>query len=109
VQGTHGAQFHPQLIRHPDIHLISKGLGDKDCYSGFDDTELAVLLREHKVTEVWVGGLATDYCVKNTVLDALRENFSVKLLTFASRAVELNPGDGVKAIEEMRQAGAEIL
>ena len=108
VQNTHGAEFHPQLIDHPAIHIIAKGLGDKDCYSGFDETGLAAFLRNQQVSELWIGGLATDYCVKNTVLDALQENFRVKLLTFACRAVELNPGDGEAAIDEMKAAGATL-
>jgi hypothetical protein len=61
------------------------------------------------VKEVWVGGLATDYCVKNTVLDALKEGFRVKALENAMRSVELQPGDGERAIAEMREAGADIV
>ncbi len=87
---------------------MSKGLGDEDSYSAFDGTSLASQLRELGVEEVLVGGLATDYCVKNTVLDALKEGFAVKALTNAMRPVDLQPGDGERAIEEMRRAGAEI-
>jgi len=58
---------------------------------------------------VWVGGLATDYCVKHTVLDALKEGFEVKALADAMRAVNVNQDDGAKAIDEMRDAGAEIV
>ena len=109
VQNTRGAEFHPELLDDPRIQIISKGTGDEDSYSAFDGTNLADLLRERGVTEVWVGGLATDYCVKNTVLDALREGFQVKALTEAMRAVNLKPGDDARAIEEMREAGAEII
>lgn len=109
VQGTHGAKFHPKLNQDPRIGVVSKGLGDKDCYSAFDETDLASRLKEQGVTEVWVGGLATDYCVKNTVLDALKEGFDVKAIENAMKAVELNPGDGASAIEEMRRAGADIV
>ena len=109
VQGSAGAEFHPQLIDDPRIHIISKGMGDEDQYSAFDGTSLASLLREQNVQEVWVGGLATDYCVKNTVLDALREGFRVRALPQAMRPVEIEPGDGERAIEEMRRAGAEVL
>ena len=108
VQGTKGAEFHPALTDDPRIHVISKGLGDEDSYSAFDGTDLASQLRERGVEEVLVGGLATDYCVKNTVLDALKQGFAVKALTNAMRPVELKPGDGDRAIEEMRDAGAEI-
>ena len=110
VQGTRGAEFHPQLIQDPRIKIISKGVDESaDGYSGFDGTNLAELLRAENVEEVWIGGLATDYCVKHTVLDALREGFKVRALTDAMRAVNLNPDDGAKAIEEMRRAGAEIV
>ena len=110
VQNTRGAEFHPDLIDDPRINIISKGIDESaDGYSGFDGTQLAQLLREQDVEEVWVGGLATDYCVKHTVLDALHEGFRVKALADAMRAVNVNPADGTKAIEEMRSAGAEIV
>ncbi len=109
VQDTKGAEFHPDLIDDARIRTISKGMGDDDSYSAFDGTDLALQLRQLGVEEVWVGGLATDYCVKNTVLDALKEGFRVKALEDAMRAVEVNPGDGERAIEEMRAAGAELV
>jgi nicotinamidase/pyrazinamidase len=109
VQETRGAEFHPDLMDDPRIEVVSKGTGDEDNYSAFDGTDLAERLRASGVEEVWVGGLATDYCVKNTVLDALREGFKVKAVASAMRPVELNPGDGERAIEEMRQGGAEII
>jgi len=108
VQNTNGAEFHPELIDDMHIRLISKGLGDEDSYSAFDGTDLALQLRHLGVEEVWVGGLATDYCVKNTVLDALKQGFRVKVLKDAMRAVEVKPGDGERAIAEMQNAGAEI-
>ena len=110
VQGTNGAEFHPDLSNDPRITIISKGIDESaDGYSGFDGTNLAQLLREESVEEVWVGGLATDYCVKHTVIDALREGFEVKALADAMRAVNVNSVDGAKAIGEMREAGAEIV
>lgn len=109
VQNTKGAEFHPELIDDIHIRVISKGLGENDCYSAFDETDLALQLRRLGVEEVWVGGLATDYCVKNTVLDALKEGYHVRALTNAMRAVELKPGDGRRAIEGMQAAGAEIV
>lgn len=109
VQNTKGAEFHPDLIDDMHIRVISKGLGDTDCYSAFDETDLALQLHRLGVEEVWIGGLATDYCVKNTVLDALKEGFRVKALENAMRAVEVNAGDGERAIAEMREAGAEII
>lgn len=109
VQDTRGAEFHPALSDDPRIHVVSKGMGDEDNYSAFDGTELARLLRSHGVEEVWVGGLATDYCVKNTVLDALKEGFRTVAVADAMRAVNLEPGDGERAFAEMRGAGAEIV
>lgn len=109
VENTKGAEFHPALIDDVHIRIISKGLGDEDCYSAFDGTDLALQLKRLGIEEVWVGGLATDYCVKNTVLDGLKNGFNVKALEAAMRPVEVNPGDGARAIEEMRAAGAEIV
>ena len=109
VQNTSGAEFHPDLIDDMHIRVVSKGLGDDDQYSAFDGTDLSLQLQRLGIEEVWVGGLATDYCVKNTVLDALKEGFRVKALEDAMRAVEVNPGDGERAIAEMRDAGAEII
>jgi nicotinamidase/pyrazinamidase len=110
VQGTRGAEFHPDLSDDPRITIISKGIDESaDGYSGFDGTNLAESLREEGVEEVWVGGLATDYCVKHTVLDALREGFEVRALADAMRAVNIKPDDGAKAIAEIRAAGAKIV
>ena len=109
VQNTKGAEFHPALRDDPRITVISKGLGDTDCYSAFDETDLLDQLRRQNVEEVVVGGLATDYCVKSTVLDALKNGFKVKALANAMRAVDVQPGDAERAIEEMRDAGAEVL
>ena len=109
VQNTKGAEFHPNLIDDKHIRIISNGLGDADCYSAFDETDLELQLHRLGVEEVWVGGLATDYCVKSTVLDALKKGFRVKALENAMRAVDINPGDGERAIAEMRAAGAQIV
>ena len=109
VQNTKGAEFHPALRDDPRITIVSKGMGDSDGYSAFDETELASQLREDGVEELVVGGLATDYCVRSTVLDAIGKGFRVKAVEDAMRAVELQPGDGEKAIKEMRAAGAEII
>lgn len=110
VQNTRGAEFHPALLDDPRIGVISKGFDESaDGYSGFDGTELAQKLRDQGVEEVWVGGLATDYCVKETVIDARKEDFRVKALADAMRAVNMNPDDGRKAIEAMSAAGAEIV
>jgi nicotinamidase/pyrazinamidase len=110
VQNTHGAEFHPDLLDDPRVTVVSKGVDESaDGYSGFDGTQLAQTLRNAGVEEVWVGGLATDYCVKHTVLDARREGFKVRALGDAMRPVNVNPDDGRKAIDEMSAAGAEIV
>ena len=110
VQNTPGAEFHAGLSDDLRVTIISKGIDETaDGYSGFDGTDLARTLREQGVKEVWVGGLATDYCVKHTVLDALRQGFTVKALADAMRPVNVDPNDGEQAIEEMRNAGAELV
>jgi nicotinamidase/pyrazinamidase len=110
VQHTRGADFHPDLLDDPRITVISKGFDERaDGYSGFDGTQLAQLLRDEGVDEVWVGGLATDYCVKQTVIDGVHNGFKVKALADAMRPVNVNPDDGKKAVEEMKEAGAEIV
>ena len=109
VQNTPGAEFHKDLSDDPRITIISKGIDESaDGYSAFDGTSLAQILHDEGVTEVWVGGLATDYCVKHTVLDALHQGFEVKALADSMRPVNIKPDDGALAIAEMRSAGAEI-
>jgi len=113
IQGTKGAEFRADLHLAPDAVVVSKGMGaDEDGYSGFDGrnekgTALAELLRAQGVGRLFVGGLATDYCVKHTVLDGLKQGFHVVLLEDAVRAVNLLPGDGARAMEAMARAGAE--
>ena len=110
VQNTRGAEFHPDLLYDPRVEVISKGFDESaDGYSGFDGTRLGQMLRDEGVEEVWVGGLATDYCVKETVLDARKEGFTVKALADTMRPVNMNPADGGKALAEMSAAGAEIV
>jgi nicotinamidase/pyrazinamidase len=109
VQNTKGAEFHAGLTDDERIKIVSKGLGDEDCYSAFDGTDLAAQLQQLGIEEVWIGGLATDYCVKSTVLDALKQGLKVKAIENAMRAVDANPGDGERAKEEMRKAGAEFV
>ena len=110
VQNTRGAEFHSDLLDDPRITVISKGFDERaDGYSGFDGTQLAQLLRDEEVKEIWVGGLATDYCVKETVIDGVHNGFKVKALADAMRAVNVNPDDGKKAIDLMKEAGAEIV
>ena len=108
VQDTEGAMFHPDLkIPSDNKFVISKGTSrDFDAYSGFQGTVLADLLRERGVRRVFVGGVATDYCVKNTVIGAINEGFGAILLLDAIKGVDVSPGDSDKAIEEMLSRGA---
>ncbi|OGQ49851.1 MAG: nicotinamidase [Deltaproteobacteria bacterium RIFCSPLOWO2_02_FULL_57_26] len=113
VQGTKGAEFHPDLRLPSEAVIVSAGMGaDEDGYSGFQGrnhrgVKLSDLLRGMGVERIFVGGLATDYCVKHTVLDGLKEGFKVVLLEDAIRGVDLQPGDSERAIAEMVRAGAE--
>ncbi len=107
VQGTPGAEFHPTLELPEDAIIISKATDpDSEAYSGFAGTGLETLLRERGITRVFVGGLATDYCVKMTVLDALAFGFTTFLLEDAIRGVDVNPGDSERAVDEMLSNGA---
>jgi nicotinamidase/pyrazinamidase len=117
VAGSWGAEFVPELV--VDGPVVRKGTGGEDGYSGFSmrhpvtgagsGTQLEAILRERKVDRLVVIGLATDYCVKETVLDALGLGFRVAVITDAVRAVDREPGDGDRAIEAMRHAGAACL
>ncbi|KYH42764.1 MAG: hypothetical protein AYL33_000860 [Candidatus Bathyarchaeota archaeon B63] len=107
VQGTPGAEFHPDLKLPRNIKIVSKATSaDKEAYSGFNGTGLGAELRKAGIRRVFVGGLATDYCVKSTVLDALSLGFETVLLLDAIKGVNVNPGDSEKAINEMLKRGA---
>jgi nicotinamidase/pyrazinamidase len=115
VQGSPGAEFYQDLEVQPEDPVVRKGeLPDVDSYSAFFDnhhkheTKLRALLEERGVTEVDVVGLATDYCVKFTVLDALKLGLQVGVLREGCRAVNLQPDDGDKAFDEMKAAGAMV-
>jgi nicotinamidase/pyrazinamidase len=115
VEGTPGAELAAGLDRARIVAIVPKGTNpDIDSYSGFFDnarrkqTDLEATLRALGVTALDVVGLATDYCVKATVLDALELGFSVRVIRDGIRAVDLAPGDGERAIEAMRAAGAEL-
>lgn len=107
IAGSDGARFAALLDLPCEVTIISKAMATQpDAYSGFEGTELTELLRQAGVSRVFVGGLATDYCVLNTVRDARRLGFGAVLLTDAVRAVDVAPGDGERAIAEMLGAGA---
>jgi nicotinamidase/pyrazinamidase len=114
VQDTPGAAFHADLALPAGTTIVSKGMDpDEDAYSCFhgrtdDGQDFAVALGERGVQRLFVGGLATDYCVRSTALDAIREGFEVVVLEDAVRAVDLRPGDGERALEELSRAGARL-
>jgi nicotinamidase/pyrazinamidase len=106
IQNTHGAKFHPDL-EIPRAYVISKAFEkDLDAYSGFQGTDLEARLKREGIKRVFVGGLATDYCVRATALDALSAGFEVVLLEDAIRGVDVKPGDSEKAKAEMTEKGA---
>lgn len=106
IADSEGAQF-PKTLKLPAFTMvISKATTpEKDAYSAFEDTPLAMQLMMYGAKRLLVGGLATDYCVLNTVKDAVKNGFQVVLLTDAIRAVNVHPGDGEKALAEMRALG----
>ena len=118
VAGTWGAELYPALEAAADAPRVRKGSNGEDGYSGFTmrdlltgqemPTELDSLLRARGVERVVICGLATDYCVRATALDALRLGYATRVLGEAIAAVELEEGDGERAIEEMREAGAVL-
>ena len=109
VQDTPGAQLHPALDQQRVDIVIDKGTDpNTEGYSGFDGTNLGELLAERGIERVTVVGLATDYCVKNTALDALRQGLAVTVDSEAVRGVDVNEGDSEHALEELRGAGAEV-
>ena len=114
VEDTYGAEFHPDLKIPGTAYVISKGMDSKkDAYSPFEgfayDRPLNEIIRAHNINELYIGGLATDYCVKNAVLDACKLNYKTYLLIDACKAVNLQPQDGIKAVIEMMNAGVEIV
>ena len=114
IQGSSGAAFHSELALGRSTVVVSTGTEENaDGYSGFDGTDargvpLADVLREHGVTRLLIGGLATDYCVKQTALDGLRHGFQVVVLEDAVRGVDVKPGDSQRALDEMKRAGAAV-
>ncbi len=117
VGGTWGAELHPDLLVVPG-QTIRKGVDGRDGYSAFSvrdprsghtgSTQLEGILRERGIARIVLAGLATDYCVVETTLDARRLGFDVEVLTEAIRAVDLQPGDGERALQRMRESGARL-
>lgn len=116
VRGTAGAKFKHGLLFPEKIVIINKGTSKKDDgYSPFEGTDtildlpLNQILKIKGITDIFIGGLATDYCVKAGVLDGLKNGYAVHLLEDAIKAVNLKPDDGTDAIAEMQKAGAIII
>lgn len=109
VQDTEGAELNAALDRSRLDIVLDKGQDPgTEGYSGFDGTQLEQLLRERGIERLTVVGLATDYCVKHTALDALAAGFEVSVDRDAVRGVEVEPGDSERALDEMREAGATL-
>jgi nicotinamidase/pyrazinamidase len=114
VQGTRGAEFHPGLTPPAGAVIVSKGMDpDQDAYSAFQAEDgsgrpFRAVLADRGVRRLYMGGLATDYCVRASVLDAVRAGLEVAVLTDAIGAVDLQPDDGARALDEMREAGARM-
>ncbi len=107
VQGSWGGQFHPALVLAPETMIISKATDPKrEAYSAFEGTPLGERLKELGVETVFIAGLATDYCVKNSVLDARKQGLRVVVLEDAICGIDVKPGDCESALREMREAGA---
>jgi nicotinamidase/pyrazinamidase len=115
IQNTKGAEFHPGLRLPKEVILIYKGMDPaKDSYSAFqaedqNGTGLPELLKVSGVEEIYIAGLATDYCVRFTTADAIKSGFKVKVLADAIKGVNLKPGDSEEAIEEMVKNGATMI
>jgi len=116
IQGTPGAELHEDLNTQRIHQIVQKGTNTQiDSYSGFFDnghrhvTGLAALLKKNGVTEVSVMGLAADYCVKFTALDAVELGLRTTLISDGCRGVDLNPGDVERAVAEMQKAGVRVV
>lgn len=107
IQNSEGAKFHPNLSIPLEVEIVSKADKKDEAYSFFQGTDLAGKLQQRGIKRLLVGGLATDYCVKETVLDGLKHGFEVYHLDDASRGVEVNPGDSERALKEMVAKGAK--
>ena len=108
IAGSGGAAFHPDLELPIDTHLVSKATArESDAYSGFCGTQLDKLLHSLHIRRVFIGGVATEYCVFNTVKDALRLRYDTFVLEDAIRSIERQLGDGQRALQEMIHVGAK--
>ncbi|MEX1138521.1 MAG: nicotinamidase [Bacteroidota bacterium] len=112
VHNSKGAEFHPALVSERIQQVFLKGTGNRDDgYSAYEATNLDLnqFLKEHDVTEIYVAGLATDYCVRASALDSVKNGFQTCVVTDAIAAVNLQADDGTKALEELRSAGVTLV
>lgn len=110
VQNSPGATFHPDLIVPPEAIVVSKGTDPKEeAYSAFSGTDLYVTLNEAGAKRIFLCGLATDYCVKASAIDALKHGFEAYVIVDAVRGVDVNPGDSARALEEVRAQGGRAI
>lgn len=110
IQGTKGAEFYPELRLPSDVIVISKAFNeDIEAYSGFEGTELDQVLKSKGIKRVFVCGVATDYCVKATVLDAIKLGYIVFVLNDAIKGVDVPKGSISKAVDEMLNEGAVFI
>ncbi len=113
IQNTKGAAFHPDLKLPKEAILLYKGMDpEEDCYSSFSAQDLSgqplfKLLKRMGITEIYIAGLATDYCVKYTAIDALKHGFKVKILLDAVKGVNLKTNDSTEAIKKITKMGAK--
>jgi nicotinamidase/pyrazinamidase len=109
VQGSEGAELHPSLDRAAIDVVVDAGYRPElEGYSGFEETELEQVLREHGIDAVTVVGLATDYCVRATALEALGAGFEVTVDRAGVRGIDVEPGDSDRALEEVEAAGGSV-
>lgn len=110
IAGTRGAEFSNLLELPKDVPLFSKGtVREKEAYSAFDGTRLDDMLKKKGIARLFIGGLTTDYCVLNSVLDAARLGYRSVVLLDATKAVNLDPEDGKHALEKMKGADAAMV
>lgn len=110
IATTAGAAFHPDIEFPLNTHVISKAVTrEKDAYSGFTDTQLNALLQTLAICRLFIGGIATDYCVLNTVKDALHYHYTTFVLEDAICAIDLQPDDGLNALKEMVRLGGMLI
>jgi len=110
IAGTKGAALSPRLELPPSTGIVSKGTqSDREAYSGFEHTDLASILRERGCHRLFIGGLATDYCVQATARDALTAGFEVVILGDAVQSFDAKPGDGARALAALIAEGARVI